>query len=271
MKSNHSIKLLTVSDLHQSKALFQQLSDAVALHRPDLVACVGDVLDALGFSARTQFATDECAVRLAKLPVKDLLFVRGNHEDSNWTEFVSAWPHDSRPLHALYGSSYTIGPLVLVGFPCFTGTEFTWCAHLEANANQMKLQPSTPTEELSVETDQWLPKLLRRLGPSGRTLWLMHEPPMAAPLGNTGTYNQLWSTAVERFAPRLVVSGHDHHSPIESGVWQKRTGSTLCVNVGQSEKVLHYAVLGFEFSTASPSLPVSIRVQAFPRGGEVTL
>ena len=271
MISDRAIKLLTISDLHQVKALFGQLADAIVLHQPDVVVCVGDVLDALEYSAERQFTTAECATLLARLPVKHLVFVRGNHEDANWTEFVAAWPHDHGPLHALYGSAYNVGPLVIVGFPCFVGSEFSWCAHLESRNGEMKLSPVKPSEELSTETHLWLPRLMRQLGPAGRTLWVMHEPPMGPPLGNAETCNQVWTTALERFAPRLVVCGHDHISPIANSVWHKRLGASLCVNVGQSEKHLHYAVVEFEFSSASPSLPAVIRIQAFPQGGAITV
>lgn len=262
MSTNHVIKILNVADVHQSKTLFGQLSDAVEQHQPDVVACVGDVLDALDFSAEVQFTPEECAVLLASLPVKHLLFIRGNHEDSNWTQFVTAWPHDRRPLRALYGSAYTIGPLVVVGFPCLTGNEFAWCAHLEAGTTEMKLVPSRASSEILDEPDQWLGKLMRELGPTGRTLWLMHEPPVAKPIGNARTCNAIWSAAIQRFSPRLVISGHDHESPLKNGAWWHRLGSTLCVNVGQQQDTLHYTVVSFQYR-ATPS-PVGIVVQEFP-------
>ena len=39
------VKILTVSDLHQSRRLLLDLENAVERHRPDLVAVVGDFLD----------------------------------------------------------------------------------------------------------------------------------------------------------------------------------------------------------------------------------
>jgi metallophosphoesterase superfamily enzyme len=93
------------------------LREAVGEHKPDAVVLVGDALDACEFISPGKLSTAECAAALADLPVNEILFVRGNHEDSNWSEFVSAWPHHKRKLACLYGSACAIGPLVVVGFP----------------------------------------------------------------------------------------------------------------------------------------------------------
>ena len=265
------LRLLTVTDLHQSRKRFHALGNAIERHRPDALVFVGDALDAFPLDFKSQFPTAESAEFISQLPVQHMIFVRGNHEDSNWTEFVAAWPHSRRPLRANYGGGYLIGPLVMVGFPCFTGSEFEWCAHLDVHTNQMKSAPLTPSTELSVDTDQWLPKLMRRLGPPGRTIWLMHEPPVGLSIGTPETVNHVWTTAVERFNPRLVISGHDHMSPILNNCWHVRLGSSVCVNVGQSEKEFHFVLTDFEFSTSSPSLPTNIQVQAFPWGERITL
>jgi hypothetical protein len=149
----------------------------------------------------------DCAEILADLSVDHVVFVRGNHEDVNWTEFVASWPNEQRPLIGLYGSACVIGPLVMVGFPCMTGSESRWCSHLPANSDRMELILSKSREPLPVETDAWLPQLLRKTGPAGRTLWLMHESPMGLPITNPSIQNPIWTSAVERFSPSLVING----------------------------------------------------------------
>jgi hypothetical protein len=200
---------------------------------------------------------------LAALPVEHLVFVRGNHEDANWTEFVAAWPHEQRPLVALYGTSISIGPLVIVGFPCMTGSEFTWCAHLNAKSNLMELAPPKHRDEMPIEFERWLPQLMRQVGPAARALWLMHEPPVARPVASDHLSNTEWRAAIERFQPYVTVSGHDHITPLKSNRWNSHTGNTICVNVGQGSSELHYCVLDVEFEEAEP-LPRKISIEAFP-------
>ncbi|MEN9576706.1 MAG: hypothetical protein RL514_4561 [Verrucomicrobiota bacterium] len=115
-----TLRILTVTDLHQSRALGEALLRAVQTHLPDVVAVVGDTLD---FSGRrgSQFITPECAEFLAALPVRELIFCRGNHDGEDWPIFVEAWPHERRPLILLHGTAHLVGPLVMVGFPCDTG------------------------------------------------------------------------------------------------------------------------------------------------------
>jgi len=265
------LRLLTATDLHQSRQRFDSLKNAIDQHRPDALALVGDVIDAFPLNRKRQLATAETAKFISRLPVEHIIFIRGNHEDTNWTDFVGAWPHRRRPLHGLYASHFTIGPLVMVGFPCFTGREFTWCTHHSAETNEMTLAPVDPSAELSADQQQWLPKLMRRLGPAARTLWLMHEPPINLSIGKPETMNHVWRTAVERFSPRLVISGHDHLSPLVNDRWHVRLGSSFCVNVGQPKNGFHYAVVDFEFSSSSPFLPTDVYIQAFPQGEGISL
>jgi len=240
------------------------LSRAVAAHKPDVVAVIGDALEAIELDAVIQLSVVECAAQLAALPAEHLIFVRGNHEDVNWGEFVCSWPYSRRPLVALYGTAYQVGPLTLVGFPCHTGSEFVWCNHLEARSGCMVTAPKRCRIELPVEHEAWLPQLLRQTGPAGRTLWLTHEPPIAAPLAAGQTFNPEWTRAVEKYQPALTISGHDHQTPRQSGRWHAKLGSSTCVNVGQDNQALRFCLLDFHFPTDLPTLPSKIEVLAYP-------
>lgn len=258
------IRVLSASDLHQSQLHYEELARAVSKHRPNVVALVGDVLNAVGSFGRSELSISKCAELLAALPVVHLVFVRGNHEDFTWTEFVAAWPHERRPLTALYGTACSIGPLVIVGFPCMTGSESHWCAQLSASNNTMELFPRKPRQQLPSDFQTWLPGLMKKSGPGGRVLWLMHEPPVGLPVADPRLFNPIWTTAIEQFGPVLAIAGHDHNTPLQNGTWRASVGKTMCLNVGQSTNQLHYVVLDFEFSEVSPSVPVQIGVRAFP-------
>lgn len=256
---SRTLKVLTVTDLHQVRSLYELLGKTVASHQPDIVALVGDFLDGVGGHA-DQLGTAECAAFLGRLPCKEVVFVRGNHEDSNWWEFLAAWQATGRPLHALHSSVFVHGPLVMVGFPCLMGDE---TAFVESLSNGVVRREDCEEDPLA-----WLPKVLLPHGAASRTLWLMHEPPAGTPLSKAGSAvggNQEWGTAIEQYSPWLTISGHDHVTPRKSKRWHHRIGRTVTVNAGQTDSgPLHYCVIETEFAKATPSLPVRVRVEAWP-------
>jgi Icc-related predicted phosphoesterase len=105
-------------------------------------------------------------------------------------------------------------------------------------------------------------------GAPARSLWLIHEPPKGTPLSQAGSVvegHQKWTDAIERSNPMLVISGHDHITPIKNKRWHCKINNSTCVNVGQSDHgLLHFTVIKAIFTSASPSLPSIIEVSAFP-------
>lgn len=249
------VKVLTVTDLHLKPLLYDQLAAAVALHQPDLVACVGDFLDRPDpRTYRYNYLTPEqAAKRLSALPCKDVVLVMGNHEPLGWDRFLAAWQAIGRPLNVLHGSLGTFGPLEIVGFPCAMGGVFEY-------AGVPRLTNKHP--------NSWLPHLLWNEGLAPQTLWLMHEPPVEALGDPKWAVNDHWREAIELYSPITVVCGHDHTWPIATEVWFTKIGQgTKCVNVGQTTAPipgpLRYCLLTFEFPTNEPSLPSHPSVERF--------
>jgi len=247
-----TLKVLTASDLHCHRFLYQSLADAVRRHRPEIVALAGDFLNAID-DRQDRLDPAECARELAALPCKEVVFIRGNHEDDAWLPFAAGWRHSRRKLHALHGEGFGLGPLALVGFPCLLGDDTLF-------RGRRPPLPHDPAE--------WLPGELRRWGDAGRTLWIMHEPPRGTPLSEpVGPIagNEEWNQAIAAHAPLLTVSGHDHVSPVRNGTWFHRLGSTVCVNVGQSNfGPLHHCVITAEYVFSLRSLPRRLTVTAYP-------
>ena len=248
------VKILTASDLHRGKRLYDELRRAVVAHKPDVVALVGDVLDAMGMTTE-QHSSSEAAEVLSGLACHELVFVRGNHEDMDWWEFAEVWAKTGRKFIALHGEAFVHGPLVSVGFPCGLGDETAYLGMRDP-------LPEPP--------DRWLSPLLNRYGPAMRTLWLMHEPPTGTPLtvkSGPVSGNPAWNEAIARFSPLLTISGHDHQSPIKNKRWYYRVGETTCVNLGQSGTgPLHYGLVEAQFAKGTPCLPSHMRISAFPWG-----
>ena len=248
-----AITLLTVTDLHSQRGLYADLAKAVEDHRPDAIALVGDFLDMFqGPVPPDLLDPASCARALARLPCPEMVFVRGNHEGPNWRPFAEAWRAEGRKTVALHGETCRIGRLHVLGFPSLMGEETTF----------LEGRPPLPPH-----SDDWLPKLLDRVGPAARALWLMHEPPTGTPLSAEGSVvggNAEWRHAIELHAPQLVVFGHDHRTPVRTKRWHYRLGSTTCVNVGQSAgRGLRFCLVKARFD-GEANLPTSLEVKAFP-------
>jgi Icc-related predicted phosphoesterase len=243
-------KILTVTDLHCNRRLYELLTAAVQRHEPDVVAVVGDFLDATG-ETEGKLNVEECARVLSQLPCPETVFIRGNHESAAaWWQFASAWEHSGRKLHLLEGACFCDGPLVLVGFPCLMN-------YGDA------IGPDFPEDP-----DLWLPGVLQPHLPAARTLWLMHEPPSGTILSQlrgplSGRIE--WRQAIGRFSPRLVIFGHDHRTPIEKRQWHCRIDhETLCINVGQNDQgPLNYVVVDMLFPKSTPCLPRLFQVSGY--------
>lgn len=249
---SRTVRLLTVADLHQRKNLYSELQQAIAEHKPDAVALLGDYLH--GFDLETDMMPVEaCASAISALKVPQVVAVRGNHEGLQFLEFADAVSSTDRTLTTLHGEAAQVGRLTVVGFPCLLGDETAFSYTKPA-------LPSTP--------GAWLPPLLRRIGPAARAIWFMHEPPARTKLSERSgplAGNAEWTELIERFAPRLVICGHDHETPMRAGTWHDRIGDTAVVNVGQSVgEHLHYAVIDATLVNGVTALPREITVRAHP-------
>jgi len=246
------VTVLTVADLHQSRKLYADLVKAVDEHKPDVVAIIGDCLH-MGEDMEARLNVEQCAVALSSLRCPEIVFVRGNHEDENWPEFAKSWCRSTRPLTTLHGEVFKIGPLAIVGFPCLLGSEEFFTA---------------PREPLPANPEEWLLNHMHAHGPGAQILWLMHEPPRGTILSQTSgptAGNQEWANAIKRFAPWLVICGHDHHTPLENKRWYCELGSATCINIGQTDHgPLHYVVIKAKFTPESPGLPSKISITAYP-------
>lgn len=245
-----SIQVLVAADLHAQRQLYADLNRAVNEHRPDIVVLNGDFLDA-GEPDAAKLSPSECALTLASLACPNIVFTFGNHEQDDWLPFLSAWLEAGRVPQVLAGRALRFGPLVVVGFPCLM-------------VEREDLFDPVPRPAM-----KWLSALAKQHGPAFRTLWLMHEPPcgtpLSAPLGPVAG-NAEWMDAVEHYAPRLVLFGHDHATPLRHARWHYRmSNGTVFVNVGQSGcNGLRYSMVWAGFKNSTPGLPQRLAVKAFP-------
>ena len=241
-------RILTVADLHQSARLYSQLAQAVDRHRPDVLVLLGDFLDLSG-TGTGMLSVAACAHAIARMRVPEVVVVRGNHEGWNFLEFSEVFTSTGRQFRALHGEHLTHGQMTMIGFPCVLGDETAFTLH---------------KRPLPAHPDGWLPKLVGKIGPAARTLWLMHEPPAGTPLSvSSGPIagNREWTDAIHRFSPRLVICGHDHLTPLKTGRWHCRIGDTVVVNVGQPHvPEVHYFLVEALHAGLSLTATASIRL-----------
>lgn len=254
------VSILTVTDIHRRADLYAALELAVSHHQPDVVAFVGDFLHAFDDN-EGRLTTSEYASRIASLDCKEVVFVRGNHEDDAWWEFHSTWQKTGKSLNALDRKAFASGPMVMLGFPCRLGDETAFVESVSPGQSDLQ-------EGQSWET--WLRPVLRHFGPASRTLWLMHEPPkgtlLSQKVGPVAGCPK-WREAIEEYSPLLVITGHDHFTPQSNKCWHDKIDSSRVVNVGQpSSGPLHYTLIEAEFPSDARSLPTSLQVTAFPSG-----
>jgi len=231
-------RFITITDLHQHVDLFRQLMDAVEIHRPDAILSGGDFLHR-PYSPNSLSRADLArSLRRAKVP---LIMARGNHEGHNWTPFADFLP-EAVTLHA---ERRVVGGVPVIGFPCPIDDD-------------SEFRGERPYHHSLLD---WLPRVSAP-GKAASDIWLSHIPPLGAGLADAnadryGGTREL-TAAIRVFQPRLVISGHDHNTPLDSGRWHTRIGNTICVNLGQEvaddqEGGLHYGVCeisegGMEFT-----------------------
>lgn len=254
-----TVRILTVADLHQRESLYTELQHSVRTHRPDALILCGDFLHAMKPESG-MLSVSQCAQAIARLEVPQIVAVRGNHEHLQFADFTEAMAASTASFTTLHGEAAQVGCMTLLGFECVLGNDAAFTLW---------------KEPLPPEPGAWVPTLLRKLGTAGRCLWVAHEPPACTPLtATTGPLsgNPEWTELIERFSPRLVVSGHDHDTPTKRRQWHCRIGDTVVINVGQTSwKHLHYSVVDAEFGSATSPLPSRITIRAFPWQEELVI
>jgi len=231
---------MTVSDLHLHPGLYHQLESAVAEHEPDVLALVGDFLDARFPPHPGLLSPSTAGWMLSNLPCQ-VVCVRGNHDDWQMEDFVTGWNPDRLPLIALHAEAAVVSGIPITGFPCWLGDE---SFYLETALQR----PSRKRAGRDGDIFARLASLINREHPAlTRSLWLMHEPPVRG-VASTIAVCDDWRLLVESRQPDVVICGHDHSTPIKTGMWNVRHGRTRIINTGQAhftQSALRYCLLEF--------------------------
>lgn len=253
---NQHVTVLTVSDLHCSKPLYEQLLVAVSHHKPDIVVLAGDSIHWSGDSS-AYLNVGDCAEGIGRLPCRKIAFIEGNHDLEVWSAFLAAWQKQPNPerLQILAPGILQHGQLMVVGLPCdISGADKSITGWHYGDAN----------------LSEWINKSVEYYGVPFKTLWFIHEPPSGTPLTpQQGFYRGSDTTLklLQKYQPRFVVSGHEHAHPRHIGMWYTNIGTSTLIDTGQDpDGILQYCVFRFQYDSYSPSEHGSVEVNAFPCG-----
>lgn len=100
-----------------------------------------------------------------------------------------------------------------------------------------------------------------RNGLIASSIWVMHNPPYNTKLdvtkhvGNIG--GKAIRRAIEHVQPKLTLHGHVHESPILSGSWLDRIGTTISINPGTG-RALHAVTISFDGAEQIESIEHSV-------------
>ncbi len=98
-----------------------------------------------------------------------------------------------------------------------------------------------------------LESMAMRVKDISKSIWLVHQPPVNLDFDLCGSGARVGSPAVYNFLsakqPLLSIHGHIHEAPeVNGNIWAKKLGQTMCIQAGQPEKGISYAL--FELKDA---------------------
>jgi len=245
------------SDLHGQGALYEQVLALAAARGPEAVILGGDLAPhesgSEGLRRQRVFYEGflvEFARRLAEAaPRVELLLLMGNDD---WAGNVECLETRNGTLwRFIHGRSIELLGTRVAGLSWVPITPFamkdwdrwddgaeedpvrleglvSWHGDLEP----VRFDPKCRRPTIADALDELAP-----LGPSARTVYVLHSPPRDTRCDMIAAGRHVGSRAirafVERTQPPLVLSGHIHESPRISSSYRDRIGRTVVVNPGQ--------------------------------------
>lgn len=270
------MRVCFTSDLHGDRTLYGQLADLVRAERPELLILGGDLLRDVN---RDEPIVPQAAARVADLmeqvnewrqalPDLTVACIVGNHEILPELHCLRRERDAGRIVLLEAGGSWNWGGYHWAGYGCSPPSphwakDFERLDHVDTPVPEFDGVEWDPDGEKfrQVFAEQYFrgkAPIIERLRavPALLAPWILvaHAPPHETALDRLPNVpHPIGSKAVREFIlerqPILSLHGHVHESPIVSGSFRDKLGSTVCVNPGQGHEQLH-AVL---FDLARPT------------------
>jgi len=267
------MKILATSDLHQAASNWHDLVKICQKDKFDIVAIAGDLFPK-DKSITSQASFMPKIIKYAN-KIKDtgakLILMLGNDDNQRLIPLMEKAHED--------GIFYYIGEKVIeidgqefIGMPYVPDYPFGykfWCRG-DSNEN-IRIDPVQYCDPLLVndnnemttiedypaylkhhkkisEVLQYLSWQVKNIN---KSIWLIHAPPANLDLDICGRGVKVGSEAILKFIkdnqPLVTIHGHIHEAPNYNGhVWFKRVDKTICIQAGQMEFKLYYAVIDIQ-------------------------
>ncbi len=267
------VKCMVLADVHQAVHKWRLLVQAVREQKPALVAVAGDLLPKdKGTLAQVSYLPylREYAAAI-KAVGAELILILGN--DDNQLVIPEMEKGDAEGLwHYVADRVKEVKGYRFCGCPWIRDHPFGYKYWVAAEtAQDLNLEPFQLGPPVMINRDNEIeeipdyqayllgkPSILAslealagRVKDLSRSIWLIHQPPVKLGFDLCGSGARVGSPAVYNFLaerqPLLSIHGHIHEAPEVNGhIWAAKIGRTLCVQAGQPERDLFYAVFDLE-------------------------
>ena len=266
------MKLAYTADLHGNPSLYKRLFAEAARMKADAVVIGGDLLPKTGPSGtlieeQRQFIQRELRPALeafhTAIPGVETFLMMGNDDFAVNMDQLEEMECDGLVKLLHLRTHPLTDSLSIAGYGCVPPTSFLikdW-ERLDGERASVPVRSyqacsSAPDGIVPVDVREWfithntigedLETLARLSEPAG-TVYVMHTPPFGTTLDVLRNGRHAGSRLVRRFieecAPPLTLHGHIHESHHMTMELTDRIGGTVCINPGQSEKLLHAVII----------------------------
>ncbi|OPY81775.1 MAG: Calcineurin-like phosphoesterase superfamily domain protein [Syntrophorhabdus sp. PtaU1.Bin153] len=264
----HKLKILHAADLHGDIAHYQKLLSATMARDVDCIIIGGDLLPSgqsltTVISVQKRFIVDHLRPLFGKFrdanPGKTIYLMMGNDDCAvNMNMFEEMESNGLVKLLHLR-THFLSESLSIAGYSCVPPTFFL-IKDWERFDGERSAVPARSYQACSsmthgieaIDAREWFVshntigedlEMLASLSDPASTVYVIHAPPYATKLDVLRNGRHAGSRSVrdfiENYGPPLTLHGHIHESRHMTKQTMDRIGSTICINAGQTEEVLH--------------------------------
>ncbi|MDD4197531.1 MAG: metallophosphoesterase [Syntrophorhabdaceae bacterium] len=268
----HDLKILHAADLHGNLSHYRRLLFLAEKEKADCIVIGGDLLPgglplAVLAEAQRRFIINCLRPLFEKFKEvnleKTIYLMMGNDDFAINMDRLEEMECDGLVKSLHLRTHPLTDSLSIAGYGCVPPTSFLikdW-ERLDGEraavpARSYQACSSAPDGIVPVDVREWFIthntigedlETLARLSEPASTVYVMHTPPFGTTLDvlRNGRHagSRLVRRFIEEYMPPLTLHGHIHESHHMTMELTDRIGRTVCINPGQSEKVLHAVII----------------------------